>query len=99
MKAFCLPKTIPTKSLLLTKVISDTRQRRELFLLRRRRNSCHLKMLQYTKDLAPNSAHRNKENHSYVAAMEKRLKEMQGALAIIDREFGEEEAAKQVISR
>ena len=53
-------------------------------------------MNQYTKNLAPGTGPRNKETHNHFAAMEKKLKEMQESLALIDRELEEEEACKQV---
>ena len=62
----------------------------------RRRHSYHIKMTQYTKNLTPGLGQRNKENHNHFSAMEKKLKEMQESLALIDRELEEEEALKQV---
>ena len=53
-------------------------------------------MTQYAKSLAPGVGQRNKENHVRYSAMERKLKEMQEALALIDRELEEEEALKQV---
>ncbi|XP_078484322.1 uncharacterized protein LOC100187201 [Ciona intestinalis] len=63
--------------------------------LNRRRNSAQLKMDQFTKELAPKNGRRRRDNHAQFSAMEGRLKEMQDALAQVDREIEEEEAAKQ----
>nr|CAB3232092.1 connector enhancer of kinase suppressor of ras 2-like [Phallusia mammillata] len=65
-----------------------------LTLLNRRRNSVQLKADQCSKDLAPKSGRRRRDNHFQFSSMESRLKEMQETLSLIDKEFEEEEANK-----
>ena len=53
-------------------------------------------MMQYSKDLAPSSAQKNREGDQVILAIEKKLKETEEALLRIDRELEEEEASKLV---
>ncbi|XP_039249401.2 uncharacterized protein LOC120327075 isoform X3 [Styela clava] len=63
--------------------------------LNKRRNSAQLKVDQITKQLAPKSGRKRRENPQQFAEMENKLKELQDRLAMVDKEIQEKQAMKQ----
>lgn len=55
--------------------------------------------MQFTKDLAGLSSPKTRESNTKIQATEKKLKEMEEALLLIDREIEEEVASRQVYFR
>ncbi|XP_078484321.1 uncharacterized protein LOC100176971 [Ciona intestinalis] len=74
-----------------------TKMTKFMTLLNRRRNSAQLKVDQLSREIAPKSGKKRRQNHQNFAAYEAKLNEMKQRLAEIDEEIHEQQAQKQSV--
>nr|XP_018667342.1 uncharacterized protein LOC100176971 isoform X2 [Ciona intestinalis] len=75
----------------------ETKMTKFMTLLNRRRNSAQLKVDQLSREIAPKSGKKRRQNHQNFAAYEAKLNEMKQRLAEIDEEIHEQQAQKQSV--
>lgn len=63
--------------------------------LNRRRNSAQLKVDQFTKEFAPKTGRKRRENPQQFAEMEAKLRELQERLTLVDKEIQERQSSRQ----
>lgn len=69
---------------------------KSMAFLNRRRNSAQLKLDQITKDLAPKSNRKRRDDHQRYAALEAKQYEMKQRLQEVDREISQFQTSKHV---